>query len=52
MVILGFALKGLGFAAKVAAMVAAPVLGVLAWGAVEDLADKRKTQSVETRTGV
>lgn len=51
MVILGFALKIFGFASKVAAMVAAPVVAVLAWGAIEDEMDKRKKKTVEVGTG-
>ena len=47
MVILGFALKIVGFASRVAAMVAAPVAAVLAWGAIEDGLDKRKNRSTE-----
>jgi hypothetical protein len=45
MVILGFALRIVGFASKVAAMVAAPVVAVLAWGAVENEMDKRKNKT-------
>jgi hypothetical protein len=47
MVILGLALKSLGFASRVAAMVAAPVVAVLAWGAIENELDKRKNRSTE-----
>jgi hypothetical protein len=47
MVILGFALRIFGFALKVAATVAAPVVAVLAWGAVEDGMDKRKNKTTE-----
>jgi hypothetical protein len=50
MVILGFALKIVGFASRVAAMVAAPVVAVLAWGAIENELDKRKN-STEAGTG-
>jgi len=35
---------------KLAAMVAAPVLAVLAWGAVEDEMDKRKNQDKDDAT--
>jgi hypothetical protein len=49
MIILGLALKTLGFASRVAAMVAAPVVAVLAWGAIENELDKRK--SAEAGTG-
>ncbi len=48
MVILGLALKTLGFASRVAAMVAAPVVAVLAWGAIENELDKRKTSEAGT----
>ena len=51
MVILGFALKIVGFASRVAAMVAAPVVSVLAWGAIEDELGRRKNRTVETGTG-
>jgi hypothetical protein len=51
MVILGLALKTLGFASRVAAMVAAPVVAVLAWGAIENQMDKKKNKPVETGTG-
>jgi hypothetical protein len=51
MVILGFALKNLGLALRVAAMVAAPVVAVLAWGAIEDQMDKRKNKDAEAGTG-
>ena len=51
MVILGFALKIFGFASRVAAMVAAPVVAVLAWGAIEDELDRRKNRSTEAATG-
>jgi len=47
MVTLGFALRILGFASKYAAAVAAPVLAVLAWGAVENELDKRKKDSAD-----
>jgi hypothetical protein len=47
MVTLGFALRFLGFASKFAAMVAAPVVAVLAWGAVEDELDKRKKDTAD-----
>jgi uncharacterized membrane protein len=51
MVILGFALKISTFAVKVAAMAVAPVVAVLAWGAVEQGMDKRKNKTVEAGTG-
>ena len=51
MVILGFALRISGFTVKVAAMALAPVVAVLAWGAVEDEMDKRKNKTVEAGTG-
>ena len=43
MVILGFALKGLGLVSKFAVMALAPVATVLAWGAVEQAMDDRQT---------
>lgn len=52
MVILGLALKSLGFASRVAAMVAAPVVAVLAWGAIENELDKRKHRRTETGPGL
>jgi hypothetical protein len=45
MVILGFALKGLGYVSRFAAIVAAPVAAVLAWGAIEQAIDKRKNET-------
>jgi hypothetical protein len=51
MVILGLALKALGFGSRVAAMVAAPVVAVLAWGAIENGIDKRKNKTIETGKG-
>lgn len=51
MIIVGLALKTLGFASRVAAMVAAPVVAVLAWGAIENGIDKRKNKTVGTGTG-
>ncbi len=51
MIILGFALKFLGPALRVAALVAAPVVAVLAWGAVEQGLDKRKNDAGEALTG-
>lgn len=51
MVILGFALRISGFALKVAAMAVAPVVAVLAWGAVEDEMDKRKNKIAEAGAG-
>jgi hypothetical protein len=47
MVVLGVALKIVGFASRVAAMVAAPVVAVLAWGAIEDELGKRKNRNTE-----
>jgi hypothetical protein len=52
MVILGFALRISGFVLKVAAMAVAPVVAVLAWGAVEDEMDRRKNKTVEAGTGL
>jgi hypothetical protein len=51
MVILGFALKLSGFAVKVAAMAVAPVVAVLAWGALEQGMDKRKNKTAEAASG-
>jgi hypothetical protein len=51
MVILGFALRISGFVLKVAAMAVAPVVAVLAWGALEDEMDKRKIKNAEAGTG-
>ncbi|MDT7742722.1 MAG: hypothetical protein QOE59_1800 [Actinomycetota bacterium] len=51
MVILGFALRISGFAFKVAAMAVAPVVAVLAWGALEDEMDKRKNRTAEAGMG-
>jgi hypothetical protein len=51
MIIFGVALRVVGFASRVAAMVAAPVVAVLAWGAIENEIDKRKNKTVETGTG-
>jgi hypothetical protein len=51
MIILGLALKALGYGSRVAAMVAAPVAAVLAWGAIEDGIDKRKNKTIETGKG-
>jgi hypothetical protein len=51
MTIVGFALKILGYGSRVAAMVAAPVVAVLAWGAIENGIDKRKNKTVETGKG-
>ena len=51
MVILGFALRFSGFALKAAAMAVAPVVAVLAWGAVEDEMDRRKNKTVDAGTG-
>jgi hypothetical protein len=51
MIILGFALKIVGYASRVAGMVAAPVVAVLAWGAIENELDKRKNKTAEAGTG-
>jgi hypothetical protein len=51
MVILGLALRISGLAMKVAAMAVAPVVAVLAWGAVEDEMDRRKNKIAEAGTG-
>lgn len=48
---LGIALKIFGTASRVAAMVAAPVAAVLAWGAIENVLDKRKNKAIEAGTG-
>ncbi|WP_328307983.1 hypothetical protein [Actinomycetospora sp. NBC_00405] len=48
MVLSGLALKVLGSALKFVAMAVAPVVGVLAWGAIEDGRDKRKTKEDAT----
>jgi len=50
MIIFGFALKFVGFALKRAALVAAPVVAVLAWGAVENEMDKRKNKDKDDAT--
>ncbi|WP_018334342.1 hypothetical protein [Actinomycetospora chiangmaiensis] len=50
MVVLGFTLKVLGFAARKASMIVAPVAVVLAWGAAEQAADKRRTVTTDTGT--
>jgi hypothetical protein len=42
MVILGFALKGVGLTSKFVAMALAPVVAVLTWGAIEQARDTRK----------
>lgn len=50
MVFSGLALKVLGSAAKFVAMAVAPVIGVLAWGAVEDGMDRRKNTNKDDAT--
>jgi hypothetical protein len=45
MIIRGLALKGAGVASKFIAMALAPVLAVLAWGAVEQAIDDRHDQT-------
>jgi uncharacterized membrane protein len=50
MVILGFALRISGFVVKVAALAVAPVVAVLAWGAVQDQLDKTKNKTAEAAT--
>lgn len=45
MVFSGLALKAFGSAVKFVAMAVAPVVGVLAWGAVEDGIDRRKSRN-------
>ena len=48
--VLGLARKVLGSAVTFVAMALAPVVGVLAWGAVEDGMDKRKTRNKDDAT--
>jgi hypothetical protein len=50
MVILGFALKSLVPVLKFVGMAAAPVVAVLAWGAVEDVIDKRRNTNKDDAT--
>lgn len=50
MVLSGLALKALGSAVKFVAMAVAPVVGVLAWGAVENGIDKRKKKDKDDAT--
>ena len=50
MVLSGLALKALGSAVKFVAMAVAPVVGVLAWGAVENGIDKRKNRDKDDAT--
>ena len=50
MVLSGLALKALGSAVKFVAMAVAPVVGVLAWGAVENGIDKRKKRDKDDAT--
>jgi hypothetical protein len=52
MVILGFALKGFGFASKFVAMAVAPVVAVLAWGAIEQARDTGKTPTTDAGTSL
>jgi len=50
MVFSGLALKVFGSAVKFVAMAVAPVVGVLAWGAVENGMDKRKNRDKDDAT--
>ncbi|WP_433038299.1 hypothetical protein [Actinomycetospora sp. CA-053990] len=50
MVLSGLALKVLGSVVKFVAVAVAPVVGVLAWGAVEDGIDKRKNRNEDDAT--
>ena len=47
----GFALKILGYVVKGATMALAPVVAVLAWGAVEQEMDKRRNKTTTAATG-
>ncbi len=47
----GFALKITGYVVKVGAMALAPVVAVLAWGAVEQERDKRRNKTATAGTG-
>ncbi len=49
--VFGLARTVLGSVVKFVAMALAPVVGVLAWGAVEDGMDKRKTRNKDDATG-
>ncbi|MFC5061933.1 hypothetical protein [Actinomycetospora atypica] len=52
MIIRGIALKGAGVVSKYVAMALAPVVAVLAWGAVEQAMDDRHNQISRTTKGV